>query len=76
MGTQNVNSLLLSMAIPMIISMLAQALYNVVDTMFVSGLGKSALTALSLAFPVQNLLIAVSVGTVVGVNALITKCLV
>lgn len=75
MGTQNVNSLLLSMAIPMIISMLAQALYNVVDTMFVSGLGKSALTALSLAFPVQNLLIAVSVGTGVGVNALLSKSL-
>ena len=75
MGTQNVNSLLLSMAIPMIISMLAQALYNIVDTMFVSGLGKSALTALSLAFPVQNLLIAVSVGTGVGVNALLSKSL-
>lgn len=75
MGTQNVNSLLVSMAIPMIISMLAQALYNVVDTMFVSGLGKSALTALSLAFPVQNLLIALSVGTGVGVNALLSKSL-
>jgi len=75
MGVQNVNTLLLSMAIPMIISMLVQALYNVVDTMFVSRLGQDALTALSLAFPVQNLLIAVSVGTGVGVNALLSRSL-
>ena len=75
MGTQNVNSLLLSMAIPMMISMLAQALYNIVDTMFVSGLGQDALTALSLAFPVQNLLIAVGVGTGVGTNALLSRSL-
>lgn len=75
MGTQNVNSLLISMAIPMMISMLVQALYNIVDTMFVSGMGKDALTALSLAFPIQNLLIAVSVGTGVGVNALLSKSL-
>ena len=61
MGTQNINSLLLSMAIPMMISMLVQALYNIVDTMFVSKLGQDALTALGLAFPVQNLLIAVGV---------------
>lgn len=75
MGVQNVNSLLLSMAIPMMISMLVQALYNIVDTMFVSKLGQDALTALSLAFPVQNLLIAVSVGTGVGVNALLSRSL-
>ncbi len=75
MGTQNENSLLLSMAIPMMVSMLVQALYNIVDTMFVSSLGKSALTALSLAFPVQNLMIAVAVGTGVGVNALLSKSL-
>lgn len=75
MGTQNVNSLLISMAIPMMISMLVQALYNIVDTMFVSGMGTDALTALSLAFPIQNLLIAVSVGTGVGVNALLSKSL-
>ncbi len=75
MGVQNVNSLLLSMAIPMMISMLVQALYNIVDTMFVSKLGQDALTALSLAFPVQNLLIAVGVGTGVGVNALLSRCL-
>ena len=75
MGTQNENSLLLSMAIPMMISMLVQALYNVVDTMFVSSLGKPALTALSLAFPVQNLMISLAVGTGVGVNALLSKSL-
>lgn len=75
MGTQGVHSLLLSMAIPMMISMLVQALYNVVDTMFVSGLGQDALTALSLAFPVQNFLIAVGVGTGVGTNALLSRSL-
>lgn len=75
MGVKNVNSLLLGMAIPMMISMLVQALYNIVDTMFVSKLGQDALTALSLAFPVQNLLIAVSVGTGVGVNALLSRSL-
>ncbi len=75
MGVQSVNSLLLGMAIPMMISMLVQALYNIVDTMFVSKLGQDALTALSLAFPVQNLLIAVSVGTGVGVNALLSRSL-
>ena len=75
MGTQNENSLLLSMAVPMMISMLTQALYNVVDTMFVSRLGKEALTALSLAFPVQNFMIAVCMGTGVGMNALLSKSL-
>ncbi len=75
MGTQKINSLLLSMAIPMMVSMLVQALYNVVDTMFVSRLGQDALTALSLAFPVQNLMIAVGVGTGVGVNALLSRSL-
>ena len=75
MGTKNINSLLLSMAIPMMISMLVQALYNIVDTMFVSRLGQDALTALSLAFPVQNFLIAVGVGTGVGVNALLSRSL-
>ena len=75
MGTQNINSLLLSMAIPMMISMLTQALYNIVDTMFVSRLGNDALTALSLAFPVQNLMIAIGVGTGVGVNALLSRSL-
>ncbi len=75
MGTQNINRLLLSMSIPMMISMLVQALYNIIDTMFVSKLGQDALTALSLAFPVQNLLVAISVGTGVGMNALLSRSL-
>ena len=70
-----VNRLLVSMAAPMMISMLVQALYNVVDTMFVSRLGKDALTALSLAFSIQNLMIAVAVGTGVGINALLSRSL-
>ncbi len=75
MGVMPVNRLLVSMAAPMMISMLVQALYNVVDTMFVSGLGKEALTALSLAFSVQNLMIAVATGTGVGINALLSRSL-
>ena len=75
MGVMPVNRLLISMAAPMILSMLVQALYNVVDTVFVSNLGKDALTALSLAFSVQNLMISVAVGTGVGVNALLSKSL-
>lgn len=75
MGVMPVNKLLLSMAVPMMISMLVQALYNVVDTIFVSKLGKDALTALSLAFPLQNLMIAVATGTGVGVNALLSRSL-
>ena len=75
MGTQSVNSLLISMALPMIASMLVQALYNIVDSIFVSQLSESALTAVGLAFPVQNLMIAVGVGTGVGVNALLSKSL-
>lgn len=75
MGIMPVNRLLVSMAAPMMISMLVQALYNVVDTMFVSRLGKDALTALSLAFSIQNLMIAVAVGTGVGINALLSRSL-
>ena len=75
MGTENINKLLLSMSVPMMISMLVQALYNIVDTMFVSKLGQDALTALSLAFPVQNLLIAIGVGTGVGTNAFLSRSL-
>ncbi len=75
MGVMPVNRLLVSMAAPMMISMLVQALYNVVDTMFVSRLGQDALTALSLAFSVQNLMISVAVGTGVGINALLSRSL-
>ena len=75
MGTQPVNRLLVSMSVPMMISMLVQALYNVVDSMFVSWINENALTAVSLAFPAQNLMIAVAVGTGVGINALMSKSL-
>lgn len=75
MGTMPINRLLISMSVPMMLSMMVQALYNVVDSMFVSRLSESALTAVSLAFPMQNLMIAVSVGTSVGVNALLSRSL-
>lgn len=75
MGTMPVGRLLLSMSLPMVISMLVQALYNIVDSIFVAQIGESALTAVSLAFPLQNLMIAVSVGTCVGVNALLSRSL-
>ena len=75
MGVMPVNKLLLNMAVPMIISMLVQALYNVVDSVFVAQLSEDALNAVSLAFPVQNLMIAVAVGTGVGINALLSRSL-
>ena len=75
MGTMPVNKLLLNMAVPMIISMLVQALYNVVDSVFVAQLSEDALNAVSLAFPVQNLMISVGVGTGVGINALLSRSL-
>lgn len=73
MGVMPENRLLLTMAIPIVISMLVQALYNVVDSVFVAQLSEDALNAVSLAFPVQNLMIAVAVGTGVGINALLSK---
>jgi putative MATE family efflux protein len=75
MGVMPVNRLLLSMSIPMMLSMFVQALYNIVDSIFVSQISENALTAVSLAFPVQNLMIAVGVGTGVGVNALLSRSL-
>ena len=75
MGIMPENKLLLNMALPMIISMLIQACYNVVDSYFVSKLSQDALNAVSLAFPVQNLMIAVAVGTGVGINALLSRSL-
>ena len=70
-----VNKLLISMALPMMISMLVQALYNIVDSMFVAQISENALTAVSLAFPAQNLMIAVGTGTGVGINALVSRSL-
>ena len=75
MGSMPINRLLVSMSLPMVISMLVQALYNIVDSIFVSMINQEALTAVSMAFPVQNLLIAVSSGTCVGVNALLSRSL-
>ena len=75
MGVMPVNKLLLNMSVPMMISMLVQALYNIVDSIFVAKVSEEALTAVSLAFPIQTLLIAVGSGTGVGVNSLLSKTL-
>lgn len=75
MGVMPVNKLLISMSLPMMISMLVQALYNIVDSIFVSQINEYALRAVSLAFPVQSLMIAVAVGTAVGVNAFLSRTL-
>lgn len=75
MGVMPIPKLLITMSLPMILSMLVQALYNIVDSIFVSKLNEAALTAVSLAFPIQNLMIAVAAGTGVGINALLSKSL-
>ena len=78
MGIMPVNKLMLSMGIPIIISMMLQAAYNIVDSIFVSNMpeaGEEALNALTLAFPVQMLIVAIGVGTGVGANALLAKSL-
>lgn len=75
MGTMPVNKLLISMSLPMMVSMLVQALYNIVDSIFVSRIDENALTAVSMAFPIQSLMIAIGVGTGVGVNALLSRSL-
>ncbi|MBR1634234.1 MAG: MATE family efflux transporter [Lachnospiraceae bacterium] len=73
MGVEPIGKLLLTMSTPMMISMMVQALYNIVDSIFVAMLSEDALTAVSLAFPIQNLMIAFGVGTGVGVNALVSR---
>ena len=73
MGTMPIPKLLISMSLPMMISMLVQALYNIVDSMFVAQLNEDALTAVSLAFPIQTLMIAIASGTGVGINALLSR---
>ena len=73
MGTMPVKKLIFNMALPLIISMLIQALYNIVDSIFVSRISEDALTAVSLVFPVQNLMIAFATGTGVGMNALLSR---
>ena len=73
MGVMPEGKLLINMALPMIISMMVQALYNVVDSIYVSQISESAVTALSLAFPIQNMQIGFAVGIGVGVNSLLSK---
>ena len=75
MGLLPVPKLLVQMSLPMVISMLVQALYNVVDSIYVSHISENALTAVSLAYPIQNLMIAVATGTGVGINAVLSKSL-
>ena len=78
MGTMAVNKLMLGMGIPIIISMVLQAVYNIVDSAFVSNMaegGEEALNALTLAFPVQMFMVAIGIGTGVGMNALLSKTL-
>ena len=75
MGTKPIGKLLVHMAVPMVLSMLVQALYNVVDSIYISRVSESAVTALSLAFPVQNLMIGTSIGLAVGVSALLSRYL-
>ena len=75
MGVMPVGKLLVSMSVPMMLSMLVQALYNVVDSMFVARISENALTALSMAFPIQNLMIAVAAGLGVGLNAVLSRAL-
>ena len=75
MGVMPIDKLIISMSLPIMISMLVQALYNIVDSIFVAKISEDALTAVSLAFPIQNLMIAVGAGTAVGVNALLARSL-
>lgn len=75
MGVMPIGKLIISMSLPIMISMLVQALYNIVDSIFVAKISENALTAVSMAFPIQNLMIAVGVGTAVGVNALLARSL-
>lgn len=77
MGTVPIKKLMISMGLPVVISMMLQALYNIVDSAFVSNMqgGEDALNALTLAFPVQMLMVAIGIGTGVGVNVLLAKSL-
>ena len=75
MGYVPTGKLLFSMAIPMMVSMLVQALYNIVDSIFVSEISEDALTAVSLAFPLQTLMLAFGLGSCVGINTLISRSL-
>lgn len=73
MGVMPITKLIITMSLPIMASMLVQALYNIVDSIFVAQISENALTAVSMAFPIQNLMIAVATGTGVGVNALLSR---
>ena len=75
MGVMPMNKLVLNMALPIMLSMLVQALYNIVDSVFVAQVNEQSLTAVSLAFAAQNLMIGIATGTGVGVNALLSRAL-
>ena len=75
MGVMPIGRLILNMSLPMMISMLVQAMYNIVDSIYVSRVSEAALTAVSLAFPAQNLMIGLGTGTALGVNALLSRAL-
>ena len=75
MGVMPVNKLLITMSLPMMASMLVQALYNVVDSIFVAQISENALSAVSLAFPLQNIMIALGGGTALGMNAILSYSL-
>ena len=75
MGTMPIFPLLMSMAIPMMLSFFIQALYNIVDSMFVARISENALTAVSLAFPMQQIMSSIGVGTGVGISAAIPRAL-
>ena len=73
MGSHKILPLLLSMSLPPTISMMTSSLYNIVDSIFVARLGNNALTAVSLAFPIQILIIALAIGLGVGVNSFVSR---
>jgi Na+-driven multidrug efflux pump len=73
MAAMPVGKLLFSMSLPLMLSMIMEALYNVVDSLFIAYLSEKALTALNLAFPVQILVVSITVGTGVGINALLSR---
>src|SRR5690554_4057518 len=73
MAVRPIGPLLISMAFPIMISMMVQALYNIVDSIFIARVSEDALTAVSLAFPIQMLIISISVGTAIGLNSLLSR---
>ena len=75
MGTQSVGKLLAGMSVPIMLSMLVQAVYNIVDSIFVARISENALAAVFLAFPLQNLMTAFGSGTAIGINALLSRAL-